>query len=104
MYPQVKALTDITKKDVLDFFRELIATGASKRRKLACHVVSMAKDGAGNAVESEKKVEDEANGLKAEVVTDPIEFRNGLGLYPIAQPFIKPELLLRRRKAESDSV
>ena len=83
------ALRKLTKEDVITFFTSHISS-SERRRKMSCHVVSTCEGGAG--VEGELMDGEKAEARK---VTDITAFKSSLPLFPLAQPFVELESLVR---------
>ncbi|GFO42674.1 insulin-degrading enzyme [Plakobranchus ocellatus] len=103
---EVAFLKTITKDDLYKFYKEKIAVDAPKRHKLSVHVISEALQGSSRSdavsdvtgegdgvVNSEEN--SAADGLVSApvlplptVVTDVMEFKRDLCLYPLPKPFI----------------
>ena len=83
------ALRKITKDDVIAFYTSHISRSEG-RRKMSCHVVSTCEGGAGASGEIEEREEPEAR-----IVTDITTFKSSLPLFPLAQPFVELESLVR---------
>ena len=87
---QVDCLRQLTKEDVISFFKQHIS-GSETRRKLSCHVVSMCEGGAGTC---DQRIE--STGAEASRhVKDIVGFKSSLPLYPLSQPFVDLESLKR---------
>ncbi|PVD29637.1 hypothetical protein C0Q70_08892 [Pomacea canaliculata] len=90
---EVAYLRTLTKNDLFKFYKEMIAHDAPKRRKLSVHVISQTPDQVSSGVTVDTtKIPD---GLlptptmpQAVIVTDVVEFKRSLPLYPLAKPFI----------------
>ncbi|GFS16143.1 insulin-degrading enzyme-like [Elysia marginata] len=101
---EVAFLRTITKDDLYKFYKNKIALGAPHRHKLSVHVIS---DAAQESSRNESNVDGEVttnghsedgkgeDGLKPApalpipiIVTDVMEFKRDLGLYPLPKPFI----------------
>nr|KAG5698799.1 hypothetical protein BaRGS_032218 [Batillaria attramentaria] len=67
---EVAFLRKITKDDLYQFYKDMIAHDAPRRHKLSVHIVSQAGD------------------QEPVVVTDEVDFKRNLPLYPLAKPFI----------------
>lgn len=87
---EVAYLKTITKDNVLDFYKNLIQKNASRRHKLAVHVVSKADGGAGTL-----PVEDNnETGVDPESCNEPdkikniTKFKSAQSLFPLLQPYI----------------
>ena len=89
MLNQVTALRKLTKEDVIAFFTSHISC-SERRRKMSCHVVSTCEGGAGVEGELEDGEKPEAR-----MVTDITTFKSSLPLFPLAQPFVELESLVR---------
>ncbi|RUS68869.1 hypothetical protein EGW08_023370 [Elysia chlorotica] len=82
---EVAFLKTITKEDLYKFYKEKIALGAPQRHKLSVHVISGGAQGESSTP---------AGFMQAPVlpvptiVTDVMEFKQDLGLYPLPKPFI----------------
>ena len=111
-------MRSLTKEDITSFYSQHIASTES-RKKLSCHVLSMCEGGAGHpdtpptvngAVDTppagESATSSLVNGLPEEevslppspaprLVTDITAFKSSLPLFPLAQPFVQPDLLKR---------
>jgi insulysin len=114
---EVDELRKLTKDDLLVFYRNSLCHKSDQRRKLSCHIVSMAEDGAGSkpkeaaipaANDAEKKNGEEADLLpvpKAIVpptaVEDAVAFRSSLPLHRSTKPFTNPKTLVKGGKAEA---
>lgn len=95
---EVAHLRELTRDDLYKFYKEMIAHDAPKRHKLSVHIISDAGE-AGDSVdgpESSSEVSiDTPDGLTPApvlpqpiVVTDEVDFKRNLPLYPLAKPFI----------------
>ena len=107
---EVEKIRELTKEDILGFYREHIRAGAKNRKKLVCHVVSLAEGGAGNKAESEEKTKEEATSNdeketeeEATVVKRPADFRPYLSLYPRPRPFVEMSSLAKKRARKDDA-
>ena len=83
------ALRKLTKEDVIAFYTSHFSA-SERRRKLSCHVVSTCEGGAGTSGEVEVKEKPEAR-----IVSDITTFKSSLPLFPLAQPFVELESLVR---------
>ena len=111
---QVDSLRSLTKDDIISFYKDHIANTDS-RKKLSCHVLSTCEGGAGhpdtpamvngNGGETTSEEHDASlvNGETGEetslapprIVTDITSFKSSLPLFPLAQPYVQPDLLKR---------
>jgi len=111
---QVDSLRSLTKDDIISFYKDHIANTDS-RKKLSCHVLSTCEGGAGhpdtpamvngngNDTSSEEHDASLVNGETGEetslapprIVTDITSFKSSLPLFPLAQPYVQPDLLKR---------
>ncbi|GAB6025052.1 hypothetical protein CHUAL_010157 [Chamberlinius hualienensis] len=88
---EVSVLRNFTKKDVIDFFKELLSCNAPRRHKLAVHVVNPNLRTEENAVES---ICPDGLSPAPTTVTDPTiiddvtQFKSVMGLFPLLPPFI----------------
>ncbi len=87
---EAERIRQITKDDLLTFFRTHFKADAKDRKKLSCHVVSMADGGAGVS-SAEGKSENNAS----EVIEDPVRFRSNLLLHPHVPPYVNIETLFK---------
>jgi len=114
---EVDSLRSLTKDDIISFYREHIASTDS-RKKLSCHVLSTCEGGAGhpdtpamvngNAEVDTSSEEHDASLVNGEteetslapprIVTDITSFKSSLPLFPLAQPYVQPDLLKRPSK------
>ncbi|RUS88684.1 hypothetical protein EGW08_003579 [Elysia chlorotica] len=96
---EVAFLKTITKEDLYKFYKEKIALGAPQRHKLSVHVISGVAQGslrsADNGESSTVDGSTEKDGFMQApvlpvptIVTDVMEFKRDLGLYPLPKPFI----------------
>ena len=83
------ALRKLTKEDVIAFYTSHISA-SERRRKMSCHVVSTCEGGAGLCGEIQDKENPEAR-----IVSDITTFKSSLSLFPLAQPFVELESLVR---------
>eukprot|EP00794_Sanderia_malayensis_P007262 gene7262-8072_t len=79
--PNIEAedLKKITKKDILDFYDKLLGPGASKRHKIAVYIL-------GNGLKS-TRVDIEDNKAAPQFITDVVDFKSCLPLFPLIQPY-----------------
>lgn len=95
---EVAHLRELTRDDLYKFYKEMIAHDAPKRHKLSVHIISDTGE-AGDSVdgpEPPREVSlDTPDGLSPApvlpqpiVVTDEVDFKRNLPLYPLAKPFI----------------
>jgi len=91
---EVSEVRKLTKKDLLDFFKEFIL--AKGRRKLACHVLSVTDDGAAKS-EPDVQLEDP----EAQRVENVVEFRASRPLHSLIRPFVPTSELWRTKKSSS---
>lgn len=92
---EVAHLKTLTKQDVIDFYKQFIASTARERKKLSVQVVSTASGGAGDPEVSQRQVSQPDDGLsrppplrEMELIADIPEFKQGLALYPLMKPFV----------------
>jgi len=116
---EVACLRSLTKDDITSFYTQHIASTDS-RKKLSCHVVSMCEGGAGhpdtpvmvNGADSPSAGEQDAvdavteeasapASLPPRLVTDITAFKSSLPLFPLAQPYVQPDLLKRPSEPSS---
>ena len=90
----MEELQKLSRDDVLDFYRTLIHGQSPSRKKLSCHVVSMAPDGAGNAASEEPTTE----ASKKTLIEDFTEFKARQPLFALARPFVSLDSLRREQK------
>jgi len=96
---EVEVLRGLTKEDVLTFYKTHIADSTT-RRKLSCQVISTCEGGAGHPdtkTEPSDLENDQKESNKPRIVTDITAFKSSLPLFPLAQPFVHPEELVRAR-------
>ena len=91
---ETAAVKELTKEDVIEFYRAHIKAGSPLRKKLGVHVVSMEKDGAGVV----KKDEDKVDIGEVEKVEDIMDFRTARPLYPNVKPFVDINTLFRKKR------
>ncbi|XP_065349186.1 insulin-degrading enzyme-like [Cloeon dipterum] len=84
---EVDFLKTITKDDVIKFYNEHIHPEGAKRRKLAVHVLSTAKGGAGNAGAEIDEFEPLSVVSKPTRIDDICSFKSGLSSFPLLQPY-----------------
>merc|ERR1712059_107863 len=99
---EVNELRSLTKSDILQFYRTLVASSPN-RKKPSCHVVSISEGGAGHSnTSTELEMPEEAEATKTDdpvrKVTDITAFKSSFPLYPLAQPFIPSTMLCRPLK------
>ena len=87
-------LRKLSKEDVITFFTSHISA-SERRRKMSCHVVSMCEGGAGACEEAEGREKPEPR-----IVRDITTFKSSLPLFPLAQPFVELESLVRSSTAQ----
>ncbi|KAI1307266.1 Insulin-degrading enzyme [Halotydeus destructor] len=81
---EAKAMQQLTKDDVLGFFKDHIAASAPKRRKLSVQILtkdkaaSVPQNGFASAPEVDEPTE----------IRDVQMFKDGLGLYPLVLPYV----------------
>ncbi|XP_059153920.1 insulin-degrading enzyme-like isoform X2 [Physella acuta] len=84
---EVAFLQKLTKDDLLQFYKEKIALDAPNRHKLCVYVLSNTSDETPPVLEADGFIP--APKLpQPSVVTDVMEFKRDLGLYPLAKPCI----------------
>jgi len=115
---EVECLRTLTKEDIVSFYNQHIST-TENRKKLSCHVLSKCEGGAGHpetpamvngfvdaaaatAVDADGSADSSLPETAAlppskapRIVTDITAFKSSLPLFPLAQPFVQPELLKR---------
>jgi len=91
---EVAHLKTLTKKDIIDFYKQWIVAAAPQRRKLSVQVVSVAEGGAGHTA-TEPASTDPEDGLSKpptlkdpEVITDVPAYKQSLPLCPLMRPYI----------------
>ena len=103
-------MRSLSKEDIIKFYNEHIANFES-RKKLSCHVVSVCEGGAGHsdtpamvngvddsANDDKEKLSDEEKVVPSQIprhVTDITSFKASLPLFPLAQPYVQPDMLKR---------
>ncbi|XP_067129485.1 insulin-degrading enzyme [Centruroides vittatus] len=92
---EVACLHKLTKDDVINFYKELIAYDATSRKKLSVHIMSSVINSQGD--NSLNVTENPFT--KIENIT---EFKSGLGLYPLVKPCIDitPNIGMASRKSK----
>lgn len=98
---EVAAMSSLTKADVVNFFQTFIAKNGARRKKLSVRIYS--KNGSTTSESIKDVVNDTAvseNGIseteviasnvqtKLVEISDVIEFKTGLGLYPLIRPHV----------------
>ncbi|ESO95121.1 hypothetical protein LOTGIDRAFT_232210 [Lottia gigantea] len=88
---EIACLKTFSKTDLINYFKEMIVLNAPKRHKLSVHVIS-------SSIENEtinKVADDIIDGLAPPptlpppvIIEDVNSFKNTLGLYPLAKPYI----------------
>ena len=91
------ALRKLTKEDVITFFTSHISS-SERRRKMSCHVISTCEGGAGVVGDLQELQDGEKP--EARKVTDITAFKSSLPLFPLAQPFVELESLVRTTPAQ----
>ena len=107
---EVSLLRSLSKEDIINFYNKHVANSAY-RKKLSCHVVSVCEGGAShseapvmvNGVDNlsndgrEKLSEEEKIALSQTPrhITDISSFKASLPLFPLAQPYVQPDMLKR---------
>jgi len=100
---EVETLRKISKADIVQFYKDHVALSPN-RKKLSCHVVSTCEGGAGHSETTltnglpDEEEEELAVQPTPTMITDITIFKSALPLYPLAQPHVKPDLLLRPSK------
>ncbi|KAI4457948.1 nardilysin [Holotrichia oblita] len=79
---EVAFLRTITKHDIIEFYKNLLAEHAEERHKIAVHVVSMT-GAAKETLEEDVPVKDEC-----QVIQDVTVFKSSHGMHPLVQPYI----------------
>ncbi|KAK9703223.1 Insulinase (Peptidase family M16) [Popillia japonica] len=79
---EVAFLRTITKSDIIEFYKNLLAEHAEERHKIAVHVVSMT-GAAKETLEEDVPVKDEC-----QVIQDVTVFKSSHGMHPLVQPYI----------------
>ena len=90
MLYQVACLRELSKEDVIQFYKQFISDSEG-RRKLSCHVLSTCEGGAATC---DTEVAAEAGDWRH--VTDITAFKSSLPLYPLAKPFVEVASLRRQ--------
>ena len=90
MLYQVACLRELSKEDVIQFYKQFISD-SDVRRKLSCHVLSTCEGGAATC---DTEVASEAGNWRN--VSDITAFKSSLPLYPLAKPFVEPSSLRRQ--------
>nr|XP_045607622.1 insulin-degrading enzyme-like [Procambarus clarkii] len=92
---EVAHLKTLTKQNVVDFYKQCIASTANQRKKLSVQVVSTAPGGAGDPEVSRPPTTQPDDGLsrppplrETELIMDIPEFKQGLALYPLMKPYL----------------
>jgi len=107
---EVSLLRSLSKEDIINFYNKHVANSAT-RKKLSCHVVSVCEGGAGHS-EAPVMVDNSGNDRKEKLseeekialsqtprhITDISSFKASLPLLPLAQPYVRPEMLKRPRQ------
>ena len=83
-------MRNLSREDVFTFYKSHICLGEN-RRKMSCHVVSTCEGGAGTLTETEDTETQE----ERRIVTDITNFKSSSPLFPLAQPFVELESLVR---------
>ena len=94
MIVQVESLRALTRPELLDFYTRHIALESAERRKLACHVISTAPDGAGS-IPADIPADFAGPPAPVRVVEDITEFKWSQPLFPLSKPFVKLDSLKR---------
>ncbi|XP_023021581.1 insulin degrading metalloproteinase isoform X2 [Leptinotarsa decemlineata] len=82
---EVSYLRTLSKKDIIEFYEDVLKNKAARRKKLSVQVVSMAEGGAGKVNETRCP---EENGPTASVINDITVFKSIHEMYPLVQPYI----------------
>jgi len=91
---EVEELRKFTKDDIINFYSKHICPNSSDRRKLSCHVVSHAPDGAGLTTQSETKPD------SIHCISNITRFKAGQPLYPLASPYTPHDKLKRNSEVK----
>ncbi|PFX29777.1 insulin-degrading enzyme-like [Stylophora pistillata] len=89
---EVGFLMTVTKEDVLEFYRDLLAFKAPRRHKLAVHILSKtmtknANDESKIEDNENEKTEDSDSSPTLTVIDDITAFKSGLPLFPLVPPY-----------------
>ncbi|BFZ09211.1 hypothetical protein BsWGS_12249 [Bradybaena similaris] len=100
---EVAFLKQLRKDDLYKFYKEKIALDAPRRHKLSVHVISEVPQGSSDADTSRPETEPVSDSAEKgdvdgfvpapdlplpTIITDVMEFKRDLGLYPLPKPFI----------------
>lgn len=88
---EVAILRNVTKSELLDYYKRYILSTGLNRSTLSIHIVSTAEGGVGNATEVEEMpANDEpiARKLNTIDINDLAIFKSSKELYPMVQPYI----------------
>lgn len=83
---EVTFLKTLSKKDVIDFYKQMLKENSECRRKIGVHVVSSTEGGAGSSLlvkDSDVKKNDERT-----LIEDVTVFKSIHEMYPLVQPYI----------------
>ncbi|KAJ2938649.1 hypothetical protein O0L34_g11977 [Tuta absoluta] len=83
---EVEQLNNVTKEELIQFYRQYIDVSSPERQKLSIYVVSMAEGGAGTN-RKEGNDNDNDNQQLAVKITDLVEFKSRRRLYPHPAPY-----------------
>lgn len=101
---EVAYMRGLTKKDIMDFYYNMIKEGAPHRHKLAIYIVSKAEGGAGtnghdmNLVDGPEVSTETNNHNKATKIENITSFKSMQALYPLVQPFISLQSFTTKAK------
>lgn len=89
---EVAILRNVTKSELLDYYKNYILSTGVYRSTLSIHIVSTAEGGVGNAneIKDESTVTETLHDRRpnTELITDLAVFKSSKELYPCLQPYI----------------
>ena len=88
---ETEELKSIGKEDVLDLLKTKVLAKSGQRKKLSCHVVSMAEEGAGK-LDQDLEPPTDVNTK----VACPAEFKFRHAFHPVLEPFADPESMKKK--------
>lgn len=94
---EVAILQNVTKSELIDFYRNHILSTGENRTTLSIHVVSTAEGGVGhaNSIEEHDLTAPEYGGVRkanASTIDDLSMFKSSKELYPMVQPYLDVKL------------
>lgn len=89
---EVAILRNVTKSELLDYYKNYVLSTGSNRSTLSIHIVSTAEGGVGNSNEvDDSPADNEQNDRNActVLINDLAVFKSSKELYPMVQPYIE---------------